>query len=422
MSGSDLENKIAFNRRDLLQKVAQSSIAAAILGPVGAKVANAITLEEVENEQVTLFQDAVPSVAFISTEYTSMAQQLNLDASQLPKGVGSGFVWDDMGHIVTNFHVINKVDSAMVTLTQPDGSTKQYKAKLTGVDPDKDLAVLKIDAPKSDLRKLPVGDSIKTKVGQFSFAIGNPFGQDHTLTSGVISGMNREITSPTGRKIKGVIQTDAAINPGNSGGPLLDRRGRVIGINTASLGSGVSAGVGFAIPIEAARGVVQQIIEFGQVQRAILGISYLERLPTALEAEKSGIPRIEKGVVVLEVPPTSPAAASGLKAVFRPPEKGAKPILGDVIVGIDKFPIQSPADLSETLAKFKPGDSVAVKTLRGPEQVPTELKIKLGAFKGSSFTKLENERGEDFSKDGTPLNVPLGEIAPAINPKLPSAS
>mmetsp|Transcript_40663 Transcript_40663/g.95605 ORF Transcript_40663/g.95605 Transcript_40663/m.95605 type:complete len:470 (+) Transcript_40663:87-1496(+) len=416
------DDQEAFNRRNLLQRVAKSSVAAAILGPVAAKVSNAVTLAEVEEEQIKLFQDAVPSVCFISTEYTSMAAQLNLDPTQLPKGVGSGFVWDDMGHIVTNFHVINKVDNAMVTVTQPDGSTKQYKAKLTGVDPDKDLAVLKIDAPKQDLRKLPVGESAKTRVGQFTYAIGNPFGQDHTLTSGVISGMNRQITSPTGRKINGVLQTDAAINPGNSGGPLLDRAGRVIGINTASLGAGVSAGVGFAIPIDAARGVVEQLIEFGQVQRAILGISYLERLPTALESEKSGIPRIEKGVVVLEVPPNSPGASAGLKAVYRPPEKGAKPVLGDVIVGIDKYDIASPADLSETLAKFKPGDLVAVRTLRGPEQEKTTLKVKLGAFKGSSFTKLENERGADFAKDGQTINVPLGEIAPAMDPKLPSAN
>lgn len=404
-----------FGRRELATKFLQSSVAATILGPI---IANAKGLADLEDEQVKLFEEAVPSVCFISTEYTTVAASLNLDPTQLPKGVGSGFVWDDRGHIVTNFHVINKVDTAGVTLTLKDGSTKVYKAKLTGVDPDKDIAVLKIDAPKSDLRKLPVGQSAKLKTGQFAFAIGNPFGQDHTLTTGVVSGLNREITSPTGRKIKGVIQTDAAINPGNSGGPLLDRSGKIIGINTASLGAGVSAGVGFAIPIDVAKVIVEQLIEFGVVQRAILGISYLERLPTALEAEKSGIPRIEKGIVVLEVPPTSPAFTAGLKPVVRPPEPGAKPILGDVIVGIDKYDISNPADLATALNAYKPGDIVNLRTLRGIEQVPTTLKMKLGSFKGSSFTKLENERGEDFGKDGVQLNVPLGDIAPAITPRM----
>ena len=297
---------------------------------------DAVTLGE--DDQIRIFEQAVPSVCFISTEYTTMAQQLNLGADNLPKGVGTGFIWDNDGHIVTNFHVINKVDSALVSVTNAKGETKQYTAKLTGVDPDKDIAVLKIDADRSELRPIPLGSAKSVRVGQYALAIGNPFGQDHTLTAGVISGRNREITAPTGRKIKGVLQTDAAINPGNSGGPLLDSAGRVVGVNTASLGSGVSAGVGFAIPIDTVRGVVEQIIKYGAVQvrgpargpaprrgadapaacdcnrlnrtendrasaaqRAILGITYLERLPTPAEAERSGLPRIEKGVVVLEV-------------------------------------------------------------------------------------------------------------------------
>ena len=382
-------------------------------------------LSALEEAQADLFDKVVPSVCFISTEYTSMANQLNLPTDQLPKGVGTGFVWDKKGHIVTNFHVINKVDNAIVTLTQPDGSQKKYTAKLTGVDPDRDIAVLKIDAPAAELNVLALGDSSKARVGQFSFAVGNPFGQDHSLSTGVISGKNRIITAPTGRKISGVLQTDAAINPGNSGGPLLDSRGRVIGINTASLGAGVSAGVGFAVPMALAQPSIEQLIEFGQVQRAILGISYLERAPTAAEAERGGIPKVEKGIVVLEVPKGSPAEAAGMMAVQKPADPKdpkARPTIGDVIIGIGKDEIKDPLDLSNVLGKYKPGDTVNVAVLRGNQMQPKTLKLKLGAFQGAAFTKLENERGPDFAAKGTPINVPLGEIAPAVTPKMPAAN
>jgi len=381
-------------------------------------------LSAIEERQADLFAKVVPSVTFISTEYTSMAQQLNLPVDQMPKGVGTGFVWDKKGHIVTNFHVINKVDNAMVGVTQPDGTQKQYKAKLTGVDPDRDIAVLKIDAPESDLAVLAVGDSTKTRVGQFSFAVGNPFGQDHSLSTGVISGKNRVITAPTGRQIKGVLQTDAAINPGNSGGPLLDSKGKVIGINTASLGAGVSAGVGFAVPIELALPSINQLIEFGQVQRAIMGISYLERLPTQEEAARGGLPFVEKGIVVLDVPKGSPGDAAGMIAVQKPADPkapGARPTIGDIIVGVNKDEIKDPLDLTTVLNKYMPGTTVDVQVLRGKALEPKTLKLKLGAFETGSFSKMENERGTEFAAKGTPLNVPLGEIAPAITPKMETA-
>jgi len=390
---------------------------------ISDNVSPALTqLRVLEEAQADLFQKVVPSVCYISTEYTSMAGQLNLDASQLPKGVGTGFVWDKKGHIVTNFHVINKVDNAIVTLTGPDGEQKKYTAKLTGVDPDKDIAVLKIDAPESELQVISVGDSKGTRVGQFSFAVGNPFGQDHTLTTGVISGKNRIITAPTGRKIAGVIQTDAAINPGNSGGPLLNSAGKLIGINTASLGAGVSAGVGFAVPIGLARPSIEQLIEFGQVQRAILGISYLERAPTAAESERGGLPVIKEGIVVLEVPKGSPAEAAGMIAVQKPATPQGKPTIGDVIVAMNKDTINNPQDLSTVLSKYKPGETVDVKVLRGPEQARKTLKLKLGAFQGAAFSKLENERGADFAAKGTSINVPLSDIAPEITPKMPAAN
>jgi len=362
-------------------------------------------------------------VCFISTEYTTMAQQLNLGADNLPKGVGTGFVWDNLGHIVTNFHVINKVDTALVTVTNAKGETKQYTARLTGVDPDKDIAVLKIDAERAELRPIPLGTAKTVKVGQYALAIGNPFGQDHTLTTGVISGKNREITAPTGRKIKGIIQTDAAINPGNSGGPLLDSSGRLIGVNTASLGAGVSAGVGFALPVDAVKSVVEQIIQFGAVQRAILGITYLERLPTPAEAERSGLPRIERGVVVLEVPETSPALVAGLQGVQRSVDPAVKrTTVGDVIVGIDEKAINAPPDLTAALEAYKPGDKVNLRVLRGPAQEPKTLIVALGSFRGSTFSGLQSDGAQVTPAGGggsVPLNVPLGEIAPQITPRMP---
>lgn len=426
MQAKDSSEGQGVSRRDTLGLLSLAPFVAAGLATGKAAPAEAKFLP-IEDLMTKAFSSAVPSVCFISTEYTSMAAAGGMDPSNLPKGVGSGFVWDKAGHIVTNFHVINKVDNAMVTFTDENGVQKQYKAKLTGVDPDKDIAVLKIDAPASELTPLPIGDSSGIKVGQIALAIGNPFGQDHTLTTGVVSGRNRQITAPTGRKINGVIQTDAAINPGNSGGPLLDSEGKIIGINTASLGSaqGVSAGVGFAIPIATASGVVDQLVKFGQVQRAVLGISYLERLPSPAEAAKSGIPRIEKGVVVLEVPAGSPCAVAGMQGAKRVGGENGNPgktNVGDVIVGIDKFPINKPTDLGDALGNFKPGDKVHIAVLRGSDLTPTTLDVKLGAFKGSAFSKIELERPPVDSGDGiNAMNVPLKDIAPMIDPKLPPA-
>lgn len=372
-----------------------------------------------EEDMVRIFEATVPSVCFISTEYTSIAEANKIDLNSLPKGVGSGFVWDKQGHIVTNFHVINKVDNAIVTLTDSKGNSEKYKAKLTGVDPDKDIAVLKIDVSPDQLQPISVGQSDNLRVGQFALAIGNPFGQDHTLTTGVVSGKNRMITAPTGRKINGVIQTDAAINPGNSGGPLLDSSGNLIGINTATLGAGVNAGVSFAIPIDTAKGVIEQLITYGQAQRAVLGISYLERLPSPAESERSGIPRIEKGVVVLEVPPNSPCAKAGMQGVIRSKEPGSKPVVGDVIVGINSYSINGSVDMTSVIEKFKPGDTVTVHVMRGPDLKPMDLTVTLGAFKGSAFSKIESERPLPPGEIAPNFNIPLGDIAPQITPQLP---
>jgi S1-C subfamily serine protease len=359
-------------------------------------------LPNIEKAQANIFYNAVPSVCYISTEYNNMADKYNLNKEDLPKGVGTGFIWDKKGHIITNFHVINKVDNAVITIT--------------GIDPDLDIAVLKIDTDSTDnLQVINYNKNIKTTIGENAYAIGNPFGQDHTFTAGIISANNREITAPTGRKIYNVIQTDAAINPGNSGGPLLNSKGELLGINTASLGNGVSSGIGFTIPINNAVKSITDIIETGFVKRAILGISYMERNPSILESEKSGIPIIDKGVLILEVPEKSPAYKAGLQGVIRDKTQKVEKI-GDIILSIVNIDVLGPNDLNVILQKYNPGDKVVIKYLR--DNLVKTCELILGSYKGSTFTMLENERGKEFADNTNNLNIPLKNIEPTLQPKL----
>jgi S1-C subfamily serine protease len=353
-----------------------------------------------EQHNAALFQKAQSAVCFISTEFGSIAKKHHISPEKWPEGVGTGFVWDKKGHIVTNFHVINQAETVSVTLTRRDGTKKQYAAKLTGVDPDMEIAVLKIEAPEVDLQVLPMGDNAKTSVGQFSFAIGNPFGQDHSLSAGIISGMDREITTLTGKKIEGVFQTDAAINPGNSGGPLLDSHGSIIGINTAIIGSKVSAGVGLAIPIALARPSIEQVIKYGHVQRAVLGVMTSKRAPSAAESVSQGFPRVETGMVVLAVPKGSPAEIAGIQPVRYDvdSENQRKAIIGDVIVAINMDAIRDSADLDMAMKKYKPGDKVKVTVLRGYEQEKKTLSLQLSAISGETYTKIQSERAARISR------------------------
>jgi S1-C subfamily serine protease len=303
-------------------------------------------------------------------------------------GSGSGFVWDFYGHIVTNYHVVRNAAVAQVailtdnlpalppstsfesssslalrTSMRPASSSQKrlvLKATVVGVDPSKDVAVLKVDAPRNILKPISVGSSDNLKVGQQALAIGNPFGLDHTLTSGIISGTGRQVTSPSGRPINNVIQTDAAINPGNSGGPLLDSTGKLIGMNTAIYSpSGGSAGIGFAIPISTVKMIVETLIRDGQVVRPVLGISFLE----SRQAKALGI---NSGVLVLEVPEGSAASKAGLRGTRRT-ESGLVEI-GDIItkVGtkVGTKVIDSETDLFQALEECKPGDVVKVTVSR----------------------------------------------------------
>jgi S1-C subfamily serine protease len=254
-----------------------------------------------ELAHVELFRKASPSVVHI----TSLGVQRDLfsmNVQQVPRGTGTGFVWDGQGHIVTNFHVIQGANGARVTLADQSS----FDAQLVGAFPDRDLAVLRIEAPREKLPPIVVGTSRDLLVGQRVYAIGNPFGLDQTLTTGIVSALNREIESFNSRTIRGVIQTDAAINPGNSGGPLLDSAGRLIGVNTQIASpSGASAGIGFAIPVDEVNRIVPRLIKDGRFVRPALGVSAgSANLQRAL-----GLP---KGVVVVQVTPGGPAARAGV--------------------------------------------------------------------------------------------------------------
>jgi S1-C subfamily serine protease len=312
-----------------------------------------------EKSTIAVFREASPSVVHI-TAIAVQRDLFTLNLYQIPEGTGSGFIWDNSGNIITNFHVIQNADAAQVTLADQSN----WKARRVGAAPDKDLAVLRIDAPANKLRPIPVGTSKDLQVGQSVFAIGNPFGLDQSLTTGVISALGREIESVTRRPIQGVIQTDAAINPGNSGGPLLDSAGRLIGVNTAIYSpSGASAGIGFAIPVDTVNRIVPELIRSGKVTRPGMGIQVAEDQI----AERLGV----TGVLVVEVTQGSAAARAGLRPTRR--EASGRVRLGDVITAIDGKKIESSNELFLLLEKHKVGDSINVTLLREGKAVQVKV-------------------------------------------------
>lgn len=303
-------------------------------------------LAQDESATIELFRNTSPSVVHI-TSLETRPSRLAFNVTELPQGTGSGFLWDEAGHVVTNFHVVQAADHADVTLS--DNSV--WRAEIVGVAPDKDLAVLKIAAPKDKLRAIPVGTSANLLVGQKVFAIGNPFGLDQTLTTGVISGLGREIKSITKRPIYDVVQTDAAINPGNSGGPLLDSAGRLIGVNTAIYSpSGAYAGVGFAVPVDTINRIIPQLISSGRIVRPGLGIN----IGTDQLAQQLNV----SGVLVIDVPDGSAAQRAGL--VGTQPGPNGRWVLGDIITAIDGQPIRNSDDLFRSLDNLSVGQSVKV--------------------------------------------------------------
>ena len=322
-------------------------------------------LTAAETSITALFEEATPSVVYI-TSVVLRRDFFRFNVMEIPSGTGTGFVWDDRGNIVTNFHVIQDASRAEVTLA--DGST--WEARLVGYAREKDLAVLQIDAPRSRLQSIRIGTSSDLKVGQSVLAIGNPFGFDQTLTTGIVSALGREIDSTDGVPIRDVIQTDAAINPGNSGGPLLDSAGRLIGVNTAIVSpSGGYAGVGFAIPVDTVNWVVPQLIAHGRVQRPTMGVE----LASDHIARRSGI----EGAVVTRVFEGSGADRAGLRPVSR--DRRGRVVVGDVIVAVNEDPIRSGGELGLALESFKEGDTVTVTVKREGQE--KNLRVKLGAVR-----------------------------------------
>jgi len=315
-----------------------------------------------ERSTINLFRQASPAVVNI-TAIGVERDLFTLNLYQIPQGTGSGFVWDTNGDIITNFHVIQNADSAQVTLADQSN----WKARVVGVAPDKDLAVLRIDAPANRLRPIPIGTSKDLQVGQSVYAIGNPFGLDQTLTTGVISALNREIESVTRRPIQGVIQSDAAINPGNSGGPLLDSAGRLIGVNTAIYSpSGASVGIGFAIPVDTVNRIVPELIRSGKIIRPGLGI----QIADDQIAQRLGV----TGLLVVDVARGSAAAKAGIQPTRRDAEGRLR--LGDIITALDGKKVESPTDLYLLLEKYKIGDAVNISILRNGKTVETKVALE----------------------------------------------
>jgi len=313
-----------------------------------------------EQNTIDIFRNTSPSVVHV----TSIALRrgfFSMNAVEIPQGTGSGFVWDQQGRIVTNFHVIS--DANRVQVTMADNST--WKAVLVGAAPDKDIAVLQIDAPLQQIHPIAIGRSKDLLVGQKVFAIGNPFGFDQTITSGIISALNREITAVTGRIIHGAIQTDAAINPGNSGGPLLDSGGRLIGVNTSIYSpSGAYAGIGFAVPVDIVNEIVPQLIKHGKIIRPGLGVSLVDERVT----KNLGI----EGALILGVESGGPAEAAGLRPTrqFR-----GEVVLGDIIVAVAGVRVQSYEDLRTAIEKFTVGAEISLTILRDGEKIEVPLRL-----------------------------------------------
>lgn len=317
-----------------------------------------------EQNNIEIYRTLSPGV--VNVHSTSYARDF-FGYVEPQEGSGSGSVIDREGNILTNYHVIEGATKLAVSF----GGQKNYPARLVGGDPDTDLAVIKlVEIPKEGLTVVPLGDSDKLEVGQKVLAIGNPFGLDRTLTTGVISGLQRPIRARNGRPIEGAIQTDASINPGNSGGPLLDSHGRMIGINSQILSpSGASAGVGFAVPVNIAKRIVPQLVRSGEVRRPKLGISSrdVEILRNQIELP------VSQGVVIWQVAPGEAAANAGLRGLTQT-ENGDVEI-GDIIVGMDGQKIANNDDLYRLLDKHQVGDTVQVEVMRNGRRMSVPVRL-----------------------------------------------
>lgn len=305
-------------------------------------------LSQVEKTTIDIFEAASPSVVFITN--TKLARdRITRDVLSVPAGSGSGFIWDDLGHVVTNLHVVAGADELIVTL--PDQTN--WTGTTVGFSQRHDLAVVRISAPSGALRPLPLGESSNLRVGQSVFAIGNPFGLDQTLTTGIISALHREIPTEDGRELQDMIQTDAAINPGNSGGPLLDSAGRLVGVNTAIFSpTRTNLGIGFATPVDLVNEIVPQLIAHGREIRPYLGVYLNDEYPQRIGVD---------GVMVFRLQTGSPADKAGLQPARY---VDGRLVPGDFILSIDGQPTPTAEAVRKILGARKIGDQIELEILR----------------------------------------------------------
>lgn len=318
----------------------------------------------VEAKTIDIYRKSVPSTVNVSN--IKLARNLFYGDVEVPQGAGSGFVWDEEGHIITNYHVVQGGNSFVVTFYN---DPKQYRAKIIGTAPEKDIAVLKLEKKPDNLTPITVGSSKNLVVGQSSFAIGSPFGLDYTLTTGVISALGRKIDGIGGVKINDMIQTDAAINMGNSGGPLLDSSSNLIGMNTVIFStSGSSAGLGFAVPSDTIKMIVPQLIEHGKVIRPGLGIGIVP------DSMKRRLSAGGKGLIISYIDEKGSAAKAGLKGMTQ--DQYGRMFLGDIILSVDGKEVNSLDDIYQVLDKKQIGEVVDVKYLRDGKTHTTKVKLQ----------------------------------------------
>ena len=318
----------------------------------------------VETKTIDIYRRAVPSTVNVSN--IKLAKNFYYGEVEIPQGQGSGFVWDPEGHIVTNFHVVQGGNNFVITFYN---DPKQYHAKLVGTAPEKDIAVLKLQEKPAKLAPIAIGNSKTLLVGQYSFAIGSPFGLDYTLTTGVISALGRKIDGIGGVKINDMIQTDAAINMGNSGGPLLDSSGQLIGMNTVIFStSGSSAGLGFAVPVDTIKSIVPQLIQHGKVIRPGLGIGIV---PDSMKSRLTGN---TKGLIVSYIDDKGGAARAGLKGMTQ--DQYGRVYLGDIITHVDGKEVNSLDDIYQILETKKIGEEVDVKYVREGKSKATKITLQ----------------------------------------------
>ncbi|MCX5797142.1 MAG: trypsin-like peptidase domain-containing protein [Elusimicrobia bacterium] len=337
----------------------RSAALAVILSLAASPLGAALNPEE--QNTIAVFKSAAPAVVFVTN--IAVRQDFYMDEFAIPQGSGSGFVWDDAGHIVTNYHVVAGGDAFLVTLKDHT----ELQAELVGVEKRKDIAVLRVKAAPGKIFPLALGDSGRLQVGQKTLAIGNPFGLDNTLTTGIVSALGRQVRSVAGVPIRDMIQTDAAINPGNSGGPLLDSDGRLIGMNMMIYSpSGASAGIGFAVPVDIIKRVVPQIIKHGHAAQPGIGISVLRDDQTLQLLGQAD------GVVVRDVEPGLPADLAGVRGLRA---SRGRLVLGDIIVGMDGQPVKDYDDLYNAFDRHKVGDLVEFALLRGGKKRAVQIEL-----------------------------------------------